>query len=95
SLTFIVLTLTSFAALVTVRALPQGGPPIPPPGLYCCPPYGPNGLPLAQPQPGPFALWCLYGENSLCGYDPSSGTGAKIEGCPPNAVPNPHPPTCP
>ncbi|KAF6763358.1 hypothetical protein DFP72DRAFT_529827 [Ephemerocybe angulata] len=82
------------ALLATVQALPQA-PPIPPPGLFCCPPYGPKGQPLVQPQPGPFVLWCLYGQNSLCGYNTASGDGSTTPGCPPKAIHNPHPPKCP
>ncbi|PPQ73268.1 hypothetical protein CVT26_015226 [Gymnopilus dilepis] len=68
---------------------------VPPPGLFCCPPVGPDGLPLAAQQQGPFNLFCEYGTDQQCIYNPATGAGATIAGCPPQAIPNPHPPTCP
>ena len=29
-----------------------------PPQLFCCPPYGPEGLPLNRQQVGPFDIFC-------------------------------------
>ncbi|KAF8157236.1 hypothetical protein B0H34DRAFT_712869 [Crassisporium funariophilum] len=46
------------ASFILVAASPQTVPPIPPAGLFCCPPCGPNGLHLDRQQVGPFAIFC-------------------------------------
>ncbi|PPR02046.1 hypothetical protein CVT24_011206 [Panaeolus cyanescens] len=92
------LYLVTLASSLMVHALPQIGDPIPPPGLYCCPPYGPQGLPLNRQQVGPFAIFCYYSEGTDlgCFYNPGTGAGGSMGiGCPTQAPANPHPPTCP
>ncbi|TFK38413.1 hypothetical protein BDQ12DRAFT_723262 [Crucibulum laeve] len=80
--------------LLSVQAQP---PVVPQPGLFCCPPYGPDGLPLDRQQVGPFNIFCYYstGTDKGCFYNPATGQGALINGCPGSAPANPHPPTCP
>ncbi|KDR66286.1 hypothetical protein GALMADRAFT_232639 [Galerina marginata CBS 339.88] len=68
---------------------------VPPPGLFCCPVKGPHRLPLEAQQVGPFNIFCQYGTNLQCIYNPATGAGATIAGCPSQAPANPHPPTCP
>ncbi|KAF9524360.1 hypothetical protein CPB83DRAFT_861435 [Crepidotus variabilis] len=70
-------------------------PPIPPPGLYCCPPTGPGGLTLRERQVGPYTIYCWYSDTVYCVYNPSNGKGSTIPGCPSNTPSNPTPPTCP
>ncbi|KIM37989.1 hypothetical protein M413DRAFT_448034 [Hebeloma cylindrosporum] len=82
-----------FLSFATAQA-----PPIPPPGLFCCPPCGPNGLHLDRQQVGPYTIFCYYspGTDLGCFYDPGTGAGATtVPGCPTQAPSNPHPPTCP
>ncbi|GLB36911.1 hypothetical protein LshimejAT787_0311980 [Lyophyllum shimeji] len=83
----------SFAA-----SMAAAQPPIPPPGLYCCPLYGPDALPLNRQQINPYNIFCYYddGTDEACFYNPATGAGGgPAAGCPPEAIPNPHPPTCP
>ncbi|KAJ3495265.1 hypothetical protein NLJ89_g10654 [Agrocybe chaxingu] len=82
---------------LVASALAQTSPPIPPIGLFCCPPCGPDGLHLDRQQVGPYTIFCYYspGTDKGCFYDPGTGDGANIPGCPPQAPANPHPPTCP
>lgn len=54
-----VMTLLTSSLVFTMGANAMPQPPIPPPGLFCCPPTGPNGLVLLEQQVGPYAIWCM------------------------------------
>jgi len=86
------------------KALKNPNPPVcpiivPPSGLFCCPPIGPNNLPLDRQQVGPFSIFCYYdtGTDQGCFYNPGSGEGGgPAVGCPTQAPINPNYPTaCP
>jgi len=83
---------------VLAFASAAAGEPIPPPGLFCCPPYGPRHHRLNRQQIGPYDIFCYYssGTDLACFYDPGTGVGGtETPGCPIQAPANPHPPTCP
>ncbi|KAF8060655.1 hypothetical protein FPV67DRAFT_301461 [Lyophyllum atratum] len=86
------------AVLSLAVSVTQAQTPIPPAGLFCCPPYGPGGRTLDRQQLNPYAIFCYYDEGTEqgCFYDPGTGGGGgPAAGCPVQAITNPHPPTCP